>query len=241
VSGRNLAAEVGQLLRTTREMRGLSQSRLATRAGISQQRLSMMERGSVDARLGDLQRLFGGMGLRLRMEAVPLASGAVDDPELVVGVPSDERAGTVGSYCHLLGKLQDVPHVVGGRLAAFAHGLPVRVRRLDLLVANDDRELFTHALYRFSTQRWSERWQAFCNDAPPDRPGPMRWQISGVWELRVALVDDLPERVTVELAGRQLWVPPLPWLVGNDPDVADLLGRLTAAGWTRPAGLPAEG
>jgi transcriptional regulator with XRE-family HTH domain len=220
-------------------MRGLSQSRLAELAGVSQQRVSKLERGLADTRLGDLERLFGGMRLRLRVEAVPAVANLVEDPELVVSIPEADRIDTVGSYCYLLGKLQDVPHMVGGRLAAFALGLPVKVRRLDLIVAADDRELFTGTLHRFSTQRWSERWQAFCNDTPPHRPGPMRWLLSGTWELRVALVDDLPDRVAVQLGDRQLWVPALPWLVVNDPDVADLLGRLTAAGWTRPAGWPA--
>ena len=132
----------------------MSQARLAELAGVSQQRVSNLERGIVDARLRDLERLFGGLRLRLRVEAVPREANAREDPELVVGIPEEDRVDTVGSFCHLLDKLQDVPHLVGGRLAAFALGLPVRVRRLDVLVAEEDREVFTGSLRRCSTQRW---------------------------------------------------------------------------------------
>jgi transcriptional regulator with XRE-family HTH domain len=241
MNGRSLAVDVGRLLRTSREMHGLSQARLAERAGISQQRLSKVEQGAVDPRLGDLQRLFGGLRLRLRFETVSITSDTAEDPELLMGVPESARLDSTHSFRYLLGKLHDVPHLVGGRLAAQALGLPVRVRRLDLLVANEHRELFNLSLQRFSAVRWSDRWQAFCDDSPPHHPGAMRWLLSGSWEMRVALVDALPERMVVQLDGRELSVPALPWLVANDPDIAELLDRLTAAGWHRPAGSPGAG
>lgn len=224
------------MLRTTRETRGLSQARLADRTEITQQRLSKLELGAIDPRLGELQRLFGGLGLRLRFEAVPRGSEADEDPDLLLRDPEDERLAGVFGHCRLLGKLSDVPHVVGGRLAAMAHGMPVRVQRIDLIVARDDLELFAEAMSRFSTQRWSERWQAFCSELPARRPGPMRWLLSGVWELRVAVADDLPERVETRLGKHELWVPVLPWLLANDPDIADLLTRLRAAGWPGSVG-----
>jgi transcriptional regulator with XRE-family HTH domain len=227
------------LLRTVREGRGLSQARLAQRVGGSQQWLSQVERGVRNPTLSDLERFFGGLGLRLRFEAVPRASEVDEDPDLLLRGPEDERLAGVFGHCRLLGRLSDVPHVVGGRLAAMAHGMPVRVQRIDLIVARDDLELFAEAMPRFSTQRWSERWQAFCSELPARRPGPMRWLISGIWELRVAVADDLPERLATRLGEHELWVPSLPWLLVNDPDVADLLARLRAAGWHRPAGWPA--
>jgi transcriptional regulator with XRE-family HTH domain len=240
MSGRSPAVEVGRLLRTSREMRGLSQARLAEQAGMSQQRLSKMEQGAVDPRLSDLQRVFGGLRLRLRWEAVPIASDPAEDPELLLGVSESERIDGVHGYCYLLGKLHDVPHLVGGRLAALALGLPVRVRRLDLIVASEHRELFTASLHRFSIVRWSDQWQAFCDDTPPHQPGAMRWLLSGTWELRVSLVDSMPDSVAAQLDDRELSVPTLAWLAANDPDIADLLDRLTALRH-RPGGSPGAG
>lgn len=240
VSRRSLAADAGRLLRTTREVRGLSQARLAGRAGISQQRLSKLERGVADPRLGDLERLFAGLRLRPRLEVAP-AAAAAEDPDLLLDVPEEERLEGVAFHCRFLDRFGDVPHVVGGRLAALAHGLPVRVHRLDLLVTHDDRPLLARALRRFSVVRWSERWQEFCDQVPPERPGPMRWLISGIWELRVALVDDLPDRVAARLGDRELRVPSFPWLETNDSDVADLRDRLTALGRHQPGGWPGAG
>jgi transcriptional regulator with XRE-family HTH domain len=217
---RSLAADAGRLLRTVREARGLSQARLAERAGISQQRLSKLERGAADPRLGDLECLFAGMRLQLRLETVPESVAMVADPDLLLREPEEERLASVAFQLRLLAKLQDVPHVLGGRLAAFAHGLPIRVHRIDVMVAHDDRPRFALALRRFGAVRWSERWQEFRDHSPAERPGPMRWLISGLWELRV---------------------PPLPWLEANDPDVAELRGRLSRAGWVAPAGWPGGG
>lgn len=75
----------------------------------------------------------------------------------------------------------------------------------------------------------------------------MRWQVSGTWELRVTLVDELPDRVIAAVDDRELPVPPYPWLEANDPDVADLRDRLRGLGWalpadrTLPAGWPGAG
>jgi transcriptional regulator with XRE-family HTH domain len=232
MSQRRLATDIGQLLRTTRELRGVSQGRLAERVGISQQRLSMLERGTVDPRLGDMERLFEGLRMRLRVEAEPVtALAAAEDPDLLLRADSAERRASVFGYVRLLDKFHDVPYVVGGRLAAMAHGMPVRVLRLDLFIAEEHRSRLGRAIRRFSTERWSERWQEFRDYTPAERPGPLRWRISGLWELRITLVSDLPERVAVTVADREVRVPPLPWLEATDPDVADLRARLTAAGW----------
>lgn len=67
----------------------------------------------------------------------------------------------------------------------------------------------------------------------------MRWLLSCTWQLRVTLVDELPDRIMTRRSGRELWLPPLPWLLATDPDVAELLERLNQRGWHRPAGWPA--
>lgn len=229
------AREAGTLLRNLRERRGLSQARLAERAGGSQQWLSRVERGTLNPTLADLERFFGALGMRLRIEAVPTSAAAYEDPELTPDLAEAVEEVGASGYGYLLGKLADVPLLVGGRLAAVAHGLPVRVRRLDLIVAEDDRPAFADGLRRFGVLRWNERWQEFCDHLPADRPGPLRWLVGSRWEMRVALVEQLPARLALEVGDLPLPVPPLPWLTTHDPDVADLLGRLERLGW-QPAG-----
>jgi hypothetical protein len=185
----------------------------------------------VNPTLADLERFFGALQLRLRLEAVPAATAATEDPDLALDLTEEERHGMVSGFGHLLGRLTDVPLLVGGRLAALAHGLPVQVQRLDLIVAHADRPLFAEAMRRFSAVRWNERWQEFRDLIPADRPGPMRWLVGDTWELRATLLDALPDRVRARLADLDLAVPPLPWLTAHDPDVADLAARLQAVGW----------
>ena len=229
---RGLPEEVGRLLRTTRERRGLSQARLAERVGASQQWLSKVERGVANATLADLERFFAGLQLRVRLEVAPVEQDAATDPDLALDLSDEDLDVLVGGYGFILRKLHDVPYLVGGRLAALAHGLPVRVHRLDLIVTHGDRGLLAGGLQRFNAVRWSERWQEYRDRVPADRPGPMRWRIGDMWELRVALVDELPPPVAVRLGDLDLEVPPLPWLTDHDLDFSDLAARLRAVGWS---------
>jgi hypothetical protein len=186
----------------------------------------------VNPTLADLERFFGALGLRLRFEVVPAVAAVVEDPDLALDLTGEDRHGMVSGLGYLLGRLTGVPLLVGGRLAALAHGLPVRVRRLDLVMTHDDRPLLGEAMRRFSAVRWNERWQEFRDLVPADRPGPLRWLVGGQTELRVGLVDELPDRVDIRLEDLDLAVPPLPWLAAHDPDIADLATRLRAVGWT---------
>lgn len=233
MSRQGLAGEIGRMLRTTRELKGLSQARLAARVGATQQWLSKLERGTANPTLADVERFFTGLGLRLRFEALPLAAEAATDPDLALDLDDDERDAMVSGYGHLLRRFHDVPYLVAGRLAALAHGLPVRVHRLDLIVAHQDRSGFADALKRCEALRWSERWQEFRDLVPADQPGPMRWLVAGLWEVRVTLVEELPPAVRLSLGDLDLATPPLPWLADHDPDLAGLLSRLQAVGWSR--------
>jgi transcriptional regulator with XRE-family HTH domain len=59
----------GELLRTVRRRRGLTQADLARRAGTSQPVISAYEHGRRDPTLGTLERLVGAAGERLRIGA----------------------------------------------------------------------------------------------------------------------------------------------------------------------------
>lgn len=57
--------KVGRLVRETRERHGLSQSRLARRAGTTQAVVSRIERGEASPSVGTLRRLLAAMGWEL--------------------------------------------------------------------------------------------------------------------------------------------------------------------------------
>jgi transcriptional regulator with XRE-family HTH domain len=57
--------DAGRLLRATRERHGLSQSRLARRAGTTQAVVSRIERGEASPSLDTLRRLLAAMGWEL--------------------------------------------------------------------------------------------------------------------------------------------------------------------------------
>lgn len=69
----------GELIRDARKRHGLSQRRLARRAGASQAWVSRLERGEVSPSVDSLERLLLVMGERLTFGVEPVA---VDDADL---------------------------------------------------------------------------------------------------------------------------------------------------------------
>ncbi len=65
------ARTLGMLLREQRQRQGLSQARLARRAGVSRQWLSGLERGREGAELGRVLRTLASAGIVLRFEERP--------------------------------------------------------------------------------------------------------------------------------------------------------------------------
>lgn len=59
--------DVGRLIRETRERHGLSQQRLARRAGTTQAVVSRIERGAASPSFDTVQRLLGALGWELDM------------------------------------------------------------------------------------------------------------------------------------------------------------------------------
>jgi transcriptional regulator with XRE-family HTH domain len=79
--------EVGGVLRETREQQGLSQRRLALRAGTSQDAISRIERGVEAPTLERFEQLMLAMGQRLVLNVEPLESP----------VPANELASSAQS------------------------------------------------------------------------------------------------------------------------------------------------
>lgn len=68
-----LAAEVGDRIRTAREAAGLSQRELAARMGTSQAAIARLEAGGVGATLTTLHRVAVALGLELKVDPRPTA------------------------------------------------------------------------------------------------------------------------------------------------------------------------
>jgi ribosome-binding protein aMBF1 (putative translation factor) len=68
-----LAAEVGERIRTARDAAGLSQRDLASRMGTSQAAIARLEAGGVGATLTTLHRVAVALDLELKVELRPTA------------------------------------------------------------------------------------------------------------------------------------------------------------------------
>lgn len=64
--------EPSELIRRSREARGLTQAQLAFRAATSQQTISRLERGDEDPTWGRLRELLLALGMRPTLDAEPL-------------------------------------------------------------------------------------------------------------------------------------------------------------------------
>jgi transcriptional regulator with XRE-family HTH domain len=67
----NRCVSAGQLIRRTRESRGLSQQRLALRAATDQAAISRIERGEVSPSVETVERLLAAMGEQLHLDSAP--------------------------------------------------------------------------------------------------------------------------------------------------------------------------
>lgn len=76
-----LMSELGDLLRSAREERGVSQRALARRSGIGQPAISRIERGGESPSFERFAHLLSCLGLRPRVEIEPLPHDA--GPELL--------------------------------------------------------------------------------------------------------------------------------------------------------------
>ena len=107
----DLNSRVGLLLRASRSRIRLSQERFAERAGTSQQWLSRVERGAVNLKLGDAERLFGVLGLRLAIATAATADEPDVDPDLLSSADAaEELSMAVGMYGLVWRRFAPVPY-----------------------------------------------------------------------------------------------------------------------------------
>jgi transcriptional regulator with XRE-family HTH domain len=223
------------MVQATRVRVGLTQGRLADRVGTSQQWISRIERGGVDLRLSDAERLLAAIGKQVLVRAVPLADVAAADPDLV----AEDDMGRVAEafameFAYVWRRFAAVPYLVGGRLAALVQGLPVRPFWLELVIAEADLAAANAAMNWLNVVRWSDVNQDFTNyDCDLTSPAPRRFMMTSGRELWVrATATRASAAVAVVIDEQTLAVVPLGALLREDHDVAQLADRLGA---TSPA------
>lgn len=98
--------KAGELIREARERHGLSQRRLALRAGTDQAAISRIERGDTAPSIETVERLLAAMGERLSIQSEPLERDY--DPlhmRASLERTPDERLRLAISWNSLAGKL----------------------------------------------------------------------------------------------------------------------------------------
>ncbi len=80
------------LIRTARDMAGLTQTELAELAGVTQQAISAYETGRKDPTLATLTRLVAGAGLELRVRLVPRDRHDEGLETFLGSLPASQRA-----------------------------------------------------------------------------------------------------------------------------------------------------
>jgi transcriptional regulator with XRE-family HTH domain len=98
--------DLGGLLRSTRESQGLSQRRLALRAGTSQDAISRIERGAEAPTLERFERLMLAMGQRVEVSVEPPAS-PIPEAELaaLAKMTPSERLSEAASWNRVAAQL----------------------------------------------------------------------------------------------------------------------------------------
>lgn len=97
---------LGVLLRQSRERRGLSQRRLALRAGTSQDAISRIERGVESPTVERFAQILLAMGERLRIDTEPLETPVPsEDLALAAAMTPSERLREAASWNRVASQL----------------------------------------------------------------------------------------------------------------------------------------
>jgi transcriptional regulator with XRE-family HTH domain len=226
VDGDNLAEIVGVVLCAERNRANLSQAQFAERVGVSQQRLSRIERGTVSVSLVTVQGIFAKLGKQLRVEVVPLRADMDVDIDRGLALTNEDRAVEFGRHRILLRTLGDIPFAVTGLLAAFAQGAPtVGPPSIDIVIARSNLDELAAAMEKSSCRRWSAKWDDWGFGASdPREPGVPRWLI-GRSDTRLQFVDELPQTIEVSVGEHRLRVVPIAEIEREDPWLHRLMSR----------------
>jgi transcriptional regulator with XRE-family HTH domain len=225
------------MLRHEREIRRLTLSTVATKAGISEAQLSRVERGHCDSPLGTIDRILEAFDLQPclvfepRWAKVDAAIATARDR-----TPADrlrewnEHGLGVAEITGVLAELQ-VPYLVDGSSAAALQGAPIPVDVLEIAVSQDDEVLdrLTCALARLRGRRWNEKWAEWGSGVsrdPREDGWTPRLYLSTRGKIKVRLIEDTTPVLWVEGDGLRLPVVPLMRIEATDRWARRVLQRM---------------
>jgi transcriptional regulator with XRE-family HTH domain len=209
VTASPLRGDIVRLLQKQREAAGLTPAELATKAGVSAASVTKTERGTAIASLDNLEKLFGAMGLHLRLTVEPIEDPAAKADQLT-WLPLTTRLERAG-VAQLLRTLdaESIPYVIDGGLAATLQDVTLPVDGLEIDVAWRDANAFTGWLIRRLAYRWHDTRQEFrLMDLDPRAPGPHYWQTS-LGKVRARMVDELPRSIEIRIGHTPYKVRPV--------------------------------
>ncbi len=220
-----LAEMVGSILSAERGRARLSQAQLADRAGLSQQLVSQLERGTANATFATVQRIFATLGKQLRVEAVPLGADLDVDIDRFLRATEGNRE-QLGSHGALLRRLREVPFAVTGWLGAVVQGAPMLSPDwIDILVASQDLDALAAVMEKSFCMRWNAKWQDWgYGPTDPREPGALRWRIH-LSDMRLQIVDQLPPTMKLRVGEFVLRVVPIAQIEREDPWLHRLMTR----------------
>lgn len=223
---------IGCLLRRARESRELSQEDLAELSGISQSVISAYERERKQPGWVAAERLFAAKGLQMRIELEPLDADLDRQIDAYAAMTAEERLRALPYVLKALDShLEGIPLVVTGAAAAALHRVPVPVRRVDLLLPDTDAavDAFCAQLRKYLGRLWRPETESWIGSAY--YPEVLREHGTTLWmfiidQIRVTLVEELPQAVTVVVDGTNIPALPLHEIELADPEAARLLARV---------------
>ena len=213
---------LGDVFRQAREQYGLSQREMATRAGVTASLICRLEQGRTSPSWRTIEVLAAALQRRAQLRLVPdqaavdAAGALVRDSKPIDRLRAQELnvLGTIASLVHF-----NVPFVLAGTVAALLQGFPTPVDDIHILVHDTDEAMTALEGLLIAEQLLFDEME----------PGRLRKTVQRSWaigecDVRITLVDKLPDSLTVELlTDFEVQVLPPEALLG-DEEVASMLG-----------------
>jgi transcriptional regulator with XRE-family HTH domain len=219
----------GEELRGARHRAQLSLRTLADRSGITHGYLSKVENGHTVPSWDVLVRIAEVLECEPHLRLLPATASMTARVRAMAGMTPQQRLG--GHEVEPEDSLQllaasGLSYVVTGAVAGVLHGLPMTIEEMSVVVEDDeatatrlvDLLMQTGGLFR---EVDPEELRAMCSEGS----WPLGW-----CNVRFDLAEQLPEAITVSVGDLMVPLLPLPALVAQDRDAADVFDVVRSLG-----------